>query len=57
MKKIAWYKIDDIDYNNFLSADRLFIPQILGGKYIKGSIEYNNDWSVKNSSIDEVDGF
>lgn len=57
MKKIAWYKIDDIDYNNFLSADRLFIPQILGGKYIKGSIEYNNDWSVKSSSIDEVDGF
>lgn len=55
MKKIAWYKISKIDYDNFLPADRLFIPQILDGKYIKGLIEYNDDWSVKSNQIDEVD--
>jgi 8-oxo-dGTP diphosphatase len=57
MKKIAWYKIDCLDYDKFLPADRLFMPQILDGKSVKGFIEYNDDWSVKTSSIDEVEGF
>ena len=57
MKKIAWYKINGINYDDFLLADKLFIPQILAGKSVKGSIEYNDNWSVKNSSIDEVDEF
>lgn len=57
MKKVAWYAVDSLDYAKFLAADRLFIPQILNGKYIKGLIEYNDDWSVKTSQIDEVEGF
>jgi 8-oxo-dGTP pyrophosphatase MutT (NUDIX family) len=57
MKQIAWYKIADLDYDRFLPADRLFMPQILSGKYVKGVIEYNDDWSIKTSSIDEVEGF
>ena len=57
MKKIAWYKISDLDYNKFLSADRLFMPQILTGKCMEGLIEYNDDWSVKTCDIYEVDGF
>ena len=57
MKKIAWYKVNNINYDDFLSADKLFIPRILAGKCIKGSIEYNDDWSLKNSSIEEVDEF
>jgi 8-oxo-dGTP diphosphatase len=57
MKQIAWYKVADLDYDRFLPADRLFMPQILGGKYVIGVIEYNDDWSVKTSSIDEVEGF
>lgn len=57
MKKIAWYKIKDLDYDKFLAADRLFIPQILAGKCIKGVIEYNNDWSVKTCNIHETDRF
>jgi len=57
MKKIAWYKIADLDYDRFLSADRLFLPQILEGKNVKGMIKYNDDWSVETSSIDEVQGF
>jgi hypothetical protein len=57
MKKIAWYKIANLDYDRFLPADRLFVPQVLGGKRIKGLIEYNDDWSVKTSSIYEVDEF
>jgi 8-oxo-dGTP pyrophosphatase MutT (NUDIX family) len=57
MKKIAWYKISSLDYDKFLSADRLFIPQILAGKCVKGLIEYNDDWSVKTYRIDEVEGF
>lgn len=55
MKKIAWHKINEIDYDKFLSADKLFIPHILNGKNVKGLIEYNEDWSVKSSSIDEVE--
>jgi 8-oxo-dGTP diphosphatase len=57
MKKIAWYKIKDLDYEKFLSADRLFIPQILAGKCMKGWVEYNDDWSIKDHEINEVDGF
>jgi 8-oxo-dGTP diphosphatase len=55
MKKIAWYKINELDFDKFLSADTLFLPQILGGKCIRGLIEYNDDWSVKSSKIEEVD--
>lgn len=54
MKKVNWYKIDELDYDKFLPADRLFIPQILDGKCVKGIIEYNNDWSVKASAIEVV---
>ncbi|MDD3035547.1 MAG: NUDIX domain-containing protein [Candidatus Saccharimonadaceae bacterium] len=57
MKNIAWYKIADLDYDKFLPADRLFMPQILSGKCVKGLIEYNDDWSVKTCEIDEVEGF
>ena len=57
MKKIAWYKIVNLDYNRFLTADKLFLPKILSGKCVKGLIEYNADWSVKSTSIEEVDGF
>ena len=57
MKQIAWYKIANLDYNRFLPADRLFMPQIMSGKYVKGLIEYNDDWSVKTSTIVEVEGF
>lgn len=57
MKKIAWYKVEKLDYSKFLSADRLFLPHILGGKCVRGVIEYNEDWSVKTSHIDEVEGF
>ena len=37
MKKIAWHKINDIDYDKFLSADRLFIPHILSGSHFSSS--------------------
>jgi 8-oxo-dGTP diphosphatase len=57
MRKIAWYKITNLNYDKFLPADKLFMPQILNGKYIKGIVEYNDDWSVKTSTINEVEGF
>lgn len=57
MKSVNWYKIEELDYNKLLSADRLFLPHILGGKCVRGVIEYNEDWSVKTSQIDEVEGF
>lgn len=55
MKKIGWYNIAELDYKKFLRADRLFIPQILSGKYVKGLIEYDDDWSVKTCEIKEID--
>lgn len=57
MKKIAWYDISSLDYDKFLGADRLFLPLILGGKCVKGIVEYNDDWSVKTSHLDVVEGF
>ncbi len=57
MKKIDWYKIADLDYDRFLPADRLFLPIILKGICVKGLIEYNDDWSVRSSSITEVTKF
>jgi hypothetical protein len=57
MKLIAWYKILELDYRRLLSADGLFIPLILAGKCVRGIIEYNEDWSVKTCSLEEVDEF
>lgn len=57
MKKVEWYKIADLDYDRFLSADRLFMPQILDGRCVKGMVVYNDDWSVKTSTINEIQGF
>ncbi len=57
MKKIAWYDIGQLDYDKFLAADRLFLPLVLGGKCVRGIIEYDEGWSVKNSHIEEVEGF
>lgn len=57
MKKIAWYNIDELDYEKFLPGDRFFIPKILNGKLVKGTIEYNSDWSVQTANIQEVDRF
>ena len=55
MKMINWHKIEDIDYSKFLPADRLFLPQILSGRCIRGLVEYNDDWSIKSSHIEEVE--
>jgi 8-oxo-dGTP diphosphatase len=57
MKKIGWYDVGALDYQRFLSADRLFLPQILRGECIRGSISYNEDWSVESSDVTEVQGF
>ena len=43
MKKIKWYEIANLDYDKFLPADRLFLPQILNGICLRGLIEYNPD--------------
>jgi 8-oxo-dGTP pyrophosphatase MutT (NUDIX family) len=51
MKKIAWHDIANLDFDKFLPADRLFLPQILAGHFVRGLIEYNDDWSVKASHI------
>ncbi|MEO8691651.1 MAG: NUDIX domain-containing protein [Candidatus Saccharimonas sp.] len=56
MKKAAWYKITDLDFSQFLPADILFIPRILSGECVKGVIEYNDDWSIKTSSISVTSG-
>ena len=54
MKKIAWYVIAELDYSKFLAGDRLFLPLILGGKSVRGAIWYNDDWSVRDSQIEEL---
>ncbi|NTW62309.1 NUDIX domain-containing protein [Candidatus Saccharibacteria bacterium] len=57
MKKIAWHAIESLDYERFLAADRLFLPQILGRQCIRGVVRYNDDWSVKSCDIDVVSDF
>lgn len=56
-KKLAWYDIDELDYTQFLAADRLFLPQIFRGECIHGEITYNDDWSVKASALEAVPAF
>ena len=53
VKKLAWYDIDELDYAQFLAADRLFLPQIFRGECIRGEITYNDDWSVQSSHIQQ----
>jgi len=55
MKKVEWYQIDDLNYDRFLAGDKLFVPQILGGKALKGLIKYDENWMVESYSIKEVD--
>lgn len=57
MKKVAWYKISELDYNRFLAGDRLFMPQILGGYSVRGTIIYNDNWSVQSSDIKIVEDY
>lgn len=57
MKNVSWHRVSELDYDLFLSADRLFMPQILNGKNIRGVISYNKDWSVRSSQLKEVESF
>lgn len=59
MKHLRWYPIADLDYDRFLPGDRLFIPHILLGKFIKATVTYNEDESIndEDTSIEEVEGF
>lgn len=57
MKNINWHNINELDYDRFLSADRLFLPQVFAGNCIRGLIEYNDDWTVKTSHLENVPGF
>jgi 8-oxo-dGTP diphosphatase len=54
MKDILWYRIESIDYEEFLSGDRLFLPHIFAGKSVQGEIHYDENWSVTYSNIKEV---
>lgn len=38
----AWFDIKDIPYNNMWTVDRYWLPQVLGGKKIRGRVLYDN---------------
>ena len=40
MKKIKWFKIEDLNYDEFLPADSHFVPLALEGKHFKGFFKY-----------------
>ena len=53
----TWHNVDSLDYDQFLAGDRLFIPQILTGKKLSGTVTYDDDWSVQDARFEEVQVF
>jgi 8-oxo-dGTP pyrophosphatase MutT (NUDIX family) len=57
MKKPKWFVIDDLDYEQFLSGDREFLPKVFGGIAVKGEIWYDENWQVERFKITSVETF
>ena len=53
MGKPETFKLDNVPYQEMLSADQKWMPLVLAGKKIKANIYYDQEMNVKNFSFVE----
>lgn len=49
-----WFKIKDIPYDTMWEGDRLWMPHVLNGKFIRGEFVYTSKDKLLSHSIEEV---
>ena len=52
-----WFNIEDIPYDNMFEDDKYWLPLVLDGKKVKAFFEFDEDWNLKNYTIEEVKQF
>ena len=55
--KPFWFKIDNIPYDKMFSDDKYWLPLIIKGKKIKAFFNFDENWNILLSKIEEVENF
>lgn len=50
----SWFSFDEIPYDKMLKDDRLWLPHVLEGKKIKGSVKFDKDMNMLSHNIRPV---
>ncbi len=48
-----WFKIDAIPYDEMFKDDALWLPIVLEGRKIKGNFEFDENWNLLSSDIQD----
>ena len=51
--KPEWFNIDAIPYDQMFEGDQYWLPSILEGKKIKGYFEFDKDWKLLSTKIED----
>jgi mutator protein MutT len=57
MKKIVWYDIDQLPFDQMLPDDRYWLPLVLSGKFVKAAFKFDDNWNIIEQQVEEVEGF
>ena len=52
-----WFSISEIPYDEMFPDDQYWLPLVLDGKKIKAYFNFDPDWNIISSNIEEVDVF
>lgn len=52
-----WFKTDNIPYDKMFSDDKYWFPLIIEGKKIKANFNFDENWNIISSRIEEVESF
>ena len=51
----SWFDIDKIPYNKMFSADKIWLPEIIKGNKINGTVVFDPAFNVLDSNIEIID--
>jgi len=57
MKKPQWFDIDNLPFDKTLPDDKFWLPLVLDGKKVIGEFTFNDDWTIADYVINEVENF
>ena len=52
-----WFRIDNIPYDKMFKDDKYWFPLIMEGKKIKAYFNFDENWNILSSKIEEVENF
>ena len=55
--KPFWFNVNSIPYDKMFPDDSYWLPLILKGKKIKAHFNFNENWNILSSEIEEVESF